>query len=66
MKSQVAKRVNINLTRKELKNLEIIEEFCKHEGMNTSDCIRMAINSAGKLIESEEFIWNGETLRYHL
>lgn len=66
MKSQVAKRINLNLTKKELKNLEVIEEFCKEEGMNTSDCIRMAINSAGKLIESGDFIWNGETLRYYL
>lgn len=66
MKSQVVKRVNINLTKKELKNLEVIEEFCKNEGMNTSDCIRMAINSAGKLIEGKEFIWDGETLRYYL
>lgn len=56
----VIKRTNINLTEKELENLKIIEEYFSQQGMNTSDCIRLAINSIGEKIKSGEFLENGK------
>lgn len=60
MKSQVAKRININLTKEEMENLKSIEEYFGQQGMNTSDCIRLAINSVGEKIRSGNFLENGK------
>lgn len=50
MKSQIAKRFNINLTEEELKSLESIQTYMRLNKikMNDSDCIRDAINAYGK------------------
>lgn len=50
MKSQIAKRFNINLTEQELKSLESIQTYNKLNKIkiNDSDCIRDAINAYGK------------------
>lgn len=58
----VIKRVNINLTEKELDNLTIIEEYFKTKGLNTSDCIRLAINSTGEKMKSGNFLENGKII----
>jgi sulfur relay (sulfurtransferase) DsrC/TusE family protein len=60
MKSQVAKRININLTKEEIENLKSIKEYFGQQGMNTSDCIRLAINSVGQKIKSGNFLENGK------
>lgn len=56
----VVKRTNINLTDKELENLKIIEEYFGQQGMNTSDCIRLAINSIGEKMKTGNFLENGK------
>lgn len=56
----VVKRTNINLTDKELENLKIIEEYFGQQGMNTSDCIRLAINSVGEKMKTGNFLENGK------
>lgn len=56
----VVKRTNINLTDKELENLKIIEEYFAQQGMNTSDCIRLAINSIGEKMKTGNFLENGK------
>lgn len=56
----VVKRTNINLTEKELENLKIIEEYFGQQGMNTSDCIRLAINSIGEKMKKGDFLENGK------
>lgn len=50
MKSQIAKRFNINLTEQELKSLKTIQGYNKLNNikMSDSDCIRDAINAYGK------------------
>lgn len=44
MRSQVVKRVNINLTSREIKSLEILSKMRAFEGWKKSDLIRQAIN----------------------
>lgn len=56
----VVKRTNINLTEKELDNLKIIKEYFGQQGMNTSDCIRLAINSIGEKMKTGNFLENGK------
>lgn len=44
MKSQIVKRVNVNLTNREIKSLEILSNMRAFEGWTKSDLIRQAIN----------------------
>lgn len=44
MKSQVIERMNINLTVKEVENLNWLYEYFKCVKYNKSDCVREAIN----------------------
>lgn len=44
MKSQIVERMNINLTVKEVENLNWLYKYFKHMKYNKSDCVREAIN----------------------
>lgn len=44
MRSQVVKRVNINLTSREIKSLEILSKMRAFEGWTYSDFMREALN----------------------
>lgn len=44
MKSQVIERMNINLTVKEVENVNWLYEYFKCVKYNKSDCVREAIN----------------------
>lgn len=44
MKSQIVERMNINLTVKEVENLNWLCEYFKSIKYNKSDCVREAIN----------------------
>lgn len=51
MRSQIIKRVNINLTSKEMKSLEILSKMPRFKGWKKSDLIRQAINVYTREIE---------------
>ena len=44
MRSQIVKRVNVNLTNREIKSLEILSNMRAFGGWTKSDLIRQAIN----------------------
>lgn len=45
MRSQIEKRININLTGKEIESLEILSKMPRFKGWTKSDLIRQAINA---------------------
>lgn len=51
MRSQIVKRVNINLTGKEMESLEILSKMPRFKGWKKSDLIRQAINVYAREIE---------------
>lgn len=53
MKSQVVERMNINLTVKEVENLNWLYEYFKSVKYNKSDIIREAINQLAFVLKSE-------------
>lgn len=53
MKSQVVERMNINLTVKEVENLNWLYEYFKYVKYNKSDIIREAINQLAFVLKSE-------------
>lgn len=56
MKSQVVERMNINLTVKEVENLNWLCEYFKCVKYNKSDCVRESINQLAFILKNE----NGE------
>lgn len=54
MKSQIEKRMNINLTEKEVENLDWLLEYYRCAGFNRSDCVREAINQLTYILKREE------------
>lgn len=53
MKSQVIERMNINLTVKEVENLNWLYEYFKSVKYNKSDIVREAINQLAFVLKSE-------------
>ena len=53
MKSQVVERMNINLTVKEVENLNWLYEYYKCVKYNKSDIVREAINQLALVLKSE-------------
>lgn len=53
MKSQVIERMNINLTVKEVENLNWLYEYFKCVKYNKSDCVREAINQLAFVLKNE-------------
>lgn len=53
MKSQVIERMNINLTVKEVENLNWLYEYFKCIKYNKSDCVREAINQLAFVLKNE-------------
>lgn len=53
MKSQVVERMNINLTVKEVENLNWLYEYFKCVKYNKSDCVREAINQLAFILKNE-------------
>lgn len=53
MKSQVVERMNINLTVKEVENLNWLYEYFKCVKYNKSDIVREAINQLASILKSE-------------
>ena len=53
MKSQVVERMNINLTVKEVENLNWLYEYFKCVKYNKSDCVREAINQLAFVLKNE-------------
>lgn len=53
MKSQVVERMNINLTVKEVENLNWLYEYFKCVKYNKSDIVREAINQLAFVLKSE-------------
>lgn len=53
MKSQVIERMNINLTVKEVENLNWLYEYFKSVKYNKSDCVREAINQLAFVLKNE-------------
>lgn len=53
MKSQVIERMNINLTVKEVENLNWLYEYFKCVKYNKSDIVREAINQLAFVLKSE-------------
>ena len=53
MKSQVVERMNINLTTKEVENLNWLYEYFKYVKYNKSDCVREAINQLAFILKNE-------------
>lgn len=53
MKSQVLERININLTVKEVENLNWLYEYYKDVKYNKSDIVREAINQLAFVLKSE-------------
>lgn len=53
MKSQVVERMNINLTVKEVENLDWLIEYYRCAGFNKSDCVREAINQLTFILKNE-------------
>lgn len=53
MKSQVVERMNINLTVKEVENLNWLYEYYKCVKYNKSDIVREAINQLALILKSE-------------
>lgn len=53
MKSQVVERMNINLTAKEVENLNWLYEYFKCVKYNKSDCVREAINQLTFILKNE-------------
>ena len=53
MKSQVAERMNINLTIKEVENLNWLYEYFKCVKYNKSDIVREAINQLAFVLKSK-------------
>lgn len=53
MKSQVMERININLTVKEIENLNWLQEYFKCVKYNKSDCVREAINQLTFILKNE-------------
>lgn len=51
MRSQIVKRVNINLTGKEMESLEILSKMPRFKGWKKSDLIRQAINVYAREME---------------
>ena len=79
MRSQIEKRMNVNLTNREMKSLEKLSKMGKFEGWTKSDLIRQAINvyaqemeeinatkSGYKSNEKKEYIeiWDDEELPF--
>lgn len=54
MKSQVVERMNINLTVKEVENLNWLYEYFKCVKYNKSDIVREAINQLAFVLKSEQ------------
>lgn len=54
MKSQVVERMNINLTVKEVENLNWLNEYFKCVKYNKSDIVREAINQLAFILKSEQ------------
>lgn len=53
MKSQVVERMNINLTAKEVENLNWLYEYYKSVKYNKSDIVREAINQLAFVLKSK-------------
>lgn len=53
MKSQVVERMNINLTVKEVENLNWLYEYFRCVKYNKSDIVREAINQLALILKSE-------------
>lgn len=53
MKSQVVERMNINLTVKEVENLNWLYKYFKCVKYNKSDIVREAINQLAFVLKSE-------------
>lgn len=53
MRSQVAERMNINLTEKEVENLKWLLNYYRCAGFNKSDCVREAINQLTFILKHE-------------
>lgn len=53
MKSQVVERMNINLTVKEVENLNWLYEYFKCVKYNKSDIVREGINQLAFILKSE-------------
>ena len=53
MRSQVVERMNINLTVKEVENLNWLYEYFKCAKYNKSDCVREAINQLTFTLKNE-------------
>lgn len=79
MRSQIEKRMNVNLTNREMKSLEKLTKMERFEGWTKSDLIRQAINvyaremgeinatkSGYNNIEKKEYIeiWDDDDLPY--
>lgn len=54
MKSQVVERMNINLTVKEVENLNWLYEYYKCVKYNKSDIVREAINQLAFILKNEQ------------
>lgn len=54
MKSQIVERMNINLTVKEVENLNWLYEYFKCMKYNKSDCVREAINQLTFTLKDEQ------------
>lgn len=53
MKSQIVERMNINLTVKEVENLNWLYEYFKYMKYNKSDIVREAINQLALVLKNE-------------
>lgn len=53
MKSQVRERINVNLTVREIENLNWLQEYFKCVKYNKSDCVREAINQLTFILKNE-------------
>lgn len=53
MKRQTVERMNINLTVKEVENLNWLYDYFKHVKYNKSDCVREAINQLTFILKHE-------------
>lgn len=54
MKSQIVERMNINLTVKEVENLNWLYEYFKCMKYNKSDCVREAINQLTFILKDKQ------------
>lgn len=61
MKSQVIERMNINLTVKEVENINWLYEYFKCVKYNKSDCVREAINQLTFILKNEQGENNNNT-----